>query len=40
VVEINPHQTPFTGMATYVLAGAAGIVLPLLLEALKAARRD
>jgi len=40
VVEINPHQTPFTDMATYVLAGAAGIVMPQLLDALTAARKS
>jgi len=38
VVEINPHRTPFTEAAQFVLSGAAGSVLPQMLEALKAAR--
>ena len=40
VVEINPCQTPFTCMATFVLADAAGIALPQLVEALKTARKS
>jgi NAD-dependent deacetylase len=38
VVEINPHRTPFTDSASFVLAGSAGGVLPKLVEALKASR--
>jgi NAD-dependent deacetylase len=38
VVEINPHRTPFTDSASFVLAGPAGGVLPKLVEALKASR--
>ena len=38
VVEINPHRTPFTNTAHFVLSGAAGSVLPQMLEALIAAR--
>jgi NAD-dependent deacetylase len=38
VVEINPQPTPFTPQAHYALAGAAGLVLPELVKALKAAR--
>jgi NAD-dependent protein deacetylase/lipoamidase len=34
VVEINPQPTPFTSEAHYVLAGAAGTVLPRLLASL------
>jgi NAD-dependent deacetylase len=34
-VEINLDPTPFTPEADFVLAGAAGIVLPQLLEAIK-----
>jgi NAD-dependent deacetylase len=35
VVEINPQPTPFTAQAHFVLAGAAGVVLPELLAKLK-----
>lgn len=35
VVEINPQRTPFTEKAHFVLAGAAGVVLPELLGVLK-----
>jgi len=35
VIEINPQPTPFTEKAQFVLNGAAGIVLPMLLAALK-----
>jgi len=35
VVEINPQPTPFTDQAHFVLAGAAGAVLPQLLADLK-----
>jgi NAD-dependent deacetylase len=35
VVEINPQTTPFTEKASFVLSGAAGVVLPKLLAALK-----
>src|SRR5215469_10939024 len=35
VIEINPRPTPFTEKAQFVLNGAAGIVLPMLLAALK-----
>jgi NAD-dependent deacetylase len=38
VVEINPQPTPFTPKATFALQGPAGVVLPKLLQALKAAR--
>lgn len=38
VVEINPQPTPFTEQAHFALAGAAGVVLPELLKALKALR--
>jgi NAD-dependent deacetylase len=38
VVEINPQPTPFTPQAHFALAGAAGIVLPELVKALKASR--
>jgi len=34
VVEINPHPTPFTAQAHFVLAGAAGVVLPAMVKAL------
>ena len=34
VVEINPQPTPFTAQAQFVLAGAAGVVLPELVKAL------
>jgi len=37
VVEINPQPTPFTDKADFVLAGAAGSVLPELLRLLKTA---
>lgn len=40
VVEINPQRTPFTPQAHFALAGAAGVVLPELAGALKAARRS
>ena len=39
VVEINPHPTPFTAQAHFVLAGAAGGVLPELMKALRDAGR-
>lgn len=39
VVEINPQQTPFTEKASFVLPGAAGVVLPELLVALNSRRR-
>lgn len=35
VVEINLKSTPFTRLANFVLPGAAGIVLPALLDALR-----
>jgi len=35
VVEINPQSTPLTGKATFVLAGAAGMVVPDLLESIQ-----
>jgi NAD-dependent deacetylase len=38
VLEINPHPTPFTAQAQFVLAGAAGVVLPELVKALNASR--
>ena len=40
VVEINPQPTPFTARAHFVLAGAAGVVLPELLKALGDSRRQ
>ena len=39
VVEINPQRTPFSAQASYVLAGAAGTVLPELLKALDGSRQ-
>jgi NAD-dependent deacetylase len=36
VVEINPNLTPLSASAHYVLAGAAGVVLPELLKAISA----
>jgi len=39
VVEINPQPTPFTAQAHFVLARAAGVVLPAMVKALIAARR-
>jgi NAD-dependent deacetylase len=39
LVEINPQPTPFTAQAQFVLAGAAGVVLPELLAGVKAGRR-
>jgi len=38
VVEINPQPTPFTAQAHFVIAGAAGVVLPEIVKALKAVR--
>jgi NAD-dependent deacetylase len=38
VIEINPLPTPLSDKAHFVLSGAAGSVLPQLLEGLKAAR--
>jgi NAD-dependent deacetylase len=38
VVEINPQPTPFTAQAHFLVAGAAGGVLPELMRALNAAR--
>lgn len=35
VVEINPDRTPLTSQVSYVLQGAAGQVLPRLVEALR-----
>jgi len=35
VVEVNPQPTPLTAQAHFVLAGAAGLVLPRLLTELK-----
>jgi NAD-dependent deacetylase len=35
VIEINPHPTDFTPQAHYVLSGAAGVVLPELMLALR-----
>jgi NAD-dependent deacetylase len=32
IIEINPGPTPLTDQAHYVLAGAAGLVLPELLS--------
>ena len=39
VVEINPQPTRFTAQAHFVLAAAAGVVLPELVKALKVSRR-
>lgn len=36
VVEVNPHPTPLTPKADFVLAGPAGVLLPELLACLKA----
>jgi NAD-dependent deacetylase len=38
VMEINPQPTPFTAQAHFALAGAAGVVLPEFVMALKASR--
>jgi NAD-dependent deacetylase len=38
VIEINPQRTPFTSRASFALQGAAGVVMPELLSAIKAAR--
>jgi NAD-dependent deacetylase len=38
--EINPHPTPLTDKAQFVLPGAAGVVLPELLAALKTVRQS
>jgi NAD-dependent deacetylase len=38
VVEINPEPTPFTERAHFVLAGAAGVVLPEILAQLPSGR--
>lgn len=38
VAEINPQSTPFTAQAHFALAGAAGVVLPELMEGLNAVR--
>jgi NAD-dependent deacetylase len=40
VVEINPEPTPLTSKAHFVLADAAGAVLPALLAELKKAKRS
>lgn len=37
VVEINPRETPFTRRAHFALRGAAGVILPRVLQALKEA---
>jgi NAD-dependent deacetylase len=34
VVEINPHPTPFSEQASYVVTGAAGVVLPKIVDAI------
>ena len=34
-VEINPHPTPFTPEAHFALAGAAGLILPALLNSIR-----
>lgn len=39
VVEINPLPTPFTAQAGFALAGAAGVILPDLVNRIMAARR-
>jgi NAD-dependent deacetylase len=39
LVEINPQPTPLTPEAHFALAGAAGVVLPLLLERLRRERQ-
>jgi NAD-dependent deacetylase len=39
VIEINPEPTPFTHRASFALEGPAGILLPELLDVMKAARR-
>ena len=38
VVEINPEPTPLTDQADFVVAGAAGVVLPELLTEIQNAR--
>lgn len=35
VIEINPHPTPLTPQVHFALSGAAGVVLPELLQALR-----
>ena len=35
VVEVNPQTTPFTARAHFVLQGPSGVILPVLLDALK-----
>jgi hypothetical protein len=35
VVEVNPQSTPFTAQAHFALVGAAGVVLPELVKAIK-----
>ena len=39
VVEINPHPTPLTSQAHFVLQGAAGVIVPELLRLLRRAYR-
>ncbi len=39
LVEINPEPTPLSDQADYALVGPAGLVLPALLDALRAARQ-
>jgi NAD-dependent deacetylase len=39
VVEINPDPTPFTPKAHFVLSGAAGVVLPVLVAEVKRRRQ-
>lgn len=36
LVEINPHATPLTAFADFVLRGPAGVVLPALVESMSA----
>jgi NAD-dependent deacetylase len=33
VLEVNPTETPLTSRATYVLTGASGAILPVLVKA-------
>lgn len=40
VVEINPDDTPLTRLATYVLPGPSGKVMPQIVDALKKIRSD
>jgi len=40
LVEINPEQTPLTGLANFYVAGPSGEILPPIVEALKQKRNE